>query len=297
MRSAYYWLCVCVTKASSATSPHHKFHQSYLLHAAGSKGFKDNRWYAPYEGAYYCFANVRMDNGGRGYYFKLLIALDGTKDSHNGLSTMEGNMGSNNYRNMNVAGTLVMKANQYASIFVYTNGDNSWVLDDESGFGCHYLITKVGFHADLGKSYTFNTGWHTFVGWRSSGSTTLYTMGNGFTAAGYTAPSTGYYVCTANMRFDSSSSTGFYAVIAIDDDQNMNNGLSSVSGARDSSNYRDLTVAGTVRLRKGDSVSVHVYSANDNSWTVHSESGDKTKNDCAKLTGTCARTLNCVIQS
>ena len=227
------------------------------------------------EGAYYCAANVRMDSGSRGYYFKTLIALNDDTNSNNGLSVMEGNMGSNNYRNMNVAGTLWMKAGQYTSLYVYSNGDNSWVVDNESGFSCHLIGKKSpGFLADLPEnSRYYNYGWHTLVGWRTTGASTLHAVGDGMSPAGYTIPVAGYYVCTANMRYESSSGNYMRIVIAINGNRDPHNGLSSISGSRDSSNYRDLTVSGTAKFEKGDTVTTHVYSNNDNSWFVHSESG------------------------
>jgi hypothetical protein len=214
-----------------------------------------------------------MDSGSRGYYFRLLIALDNSKDANNGLHAIEGNMGSNNYRNMNVAGTLYMKVNQYTSLYVYTNGDNSWTLHSESGWGCHLLGTKIGFHADMTKDMSFKTGWSTVGNWRTSGASTLYAMGGGASMAGYNAPSDGFYVCSAQMRYDSASGTYFSLIIAINNARDASNGLHAISGSRDSSNYRDMTVAGTVKLMGGDSVSVHVYSSSDNSWKVNHESG------------------------
>ena len=227
-------------------------------------------------GAYYCAANVRMDSGSRGYYFKTLIALNDDTNSNNGLSVMEGNMGSNNYRNMNVAGTLWMKAGQYTSLYVYSNGDNSWYVDDSSGFGCHFLDTKFGFLADLQQdTQYFGRGtWYRIKGWRTAGVSTLYAVGTGASDDAYTVPTDGYYVCNVNMRIDSMSSGQVRVRIVVNGVVlDGNNGLSSISGSRDSTNYRDMTIAGTAKFMKGDSLSVHVYSDGDNSWRVHSESG------------------------
>merc|ERR1719181_1350431 len=107
-----------------------------------------------------------------------------------------------------------MKKNEYISLYVYTNGDNSWTLHDESGFGCHLLSGLYGFHADMSSNMGFNTGWHSIRTWRTSGTSTLYAKGGGASQAGYTVPDAGYYVCPAQLRFDSASGDHFRVVIA-----------------------------------------------------------------------------------
>ena len=227
----------------------------------------------PVTGVYYCYANIRIDSGGRGYEFRLLIGLDDDTDYNNGLHSMEGNMGSNNYRNMNAAGTVQVDELQNIAVYIYTNGDNSWKLQTESGFGCHFLSSGIGFHADMSASMTFGIGWSTVSNWDTSSGATLYATGGGASKTGFQVPQDGYYICSAQMRFDSASGAYMSMAIVTNGVRNRNNGLYAISGSRDSTSKRDLTVAGTVKLKKDDTMAVHVYSNQDNSWTVHHESG------------------------
>lgn len=114
----------------------------------------NGRFYPKQDGYFLCSANVRFDSFTKAKsYSSVLIAIDGDKDRNNGMSTVEGNGGSTNYRSMMVSGTLQLKGGgvgkgQYASVFTFSAGDNSYVVQSESGFSCHQLDTNVGFHAD-----------------------------------------------------------------------------------------------------------------------------------------------------
>jgi hypothetical protein len=148
-----------------------------------------------------------------------------------------------------------------------------WTLHTESGFGCHLLGSKIGFHADMSGDMSFGRGWFAVSKWRTSGTPTLYVNGGGATVGDYIVPQSGYYVCSAQLRFDSASGDHIRAIIAINGQRDTHSGYSAISGNRDSTNYRDMTMAGTGRFKKGDTLSVHVYSSSDNSWVVQHESG------------------------
>ena len=99
-------------------------------------------------GYYLCNANVRLDGFSKAGYSRLMIAVNGKKDVNNGLHTIEGNGGSTNFRSMMVSGTLQIKANEYASVFVFSSNDNSYRIHSESGFSCQLLHSPYGFHAE-----------------------------------------------------------------------------------------------------------------------------------------------------
>jgi hypothetical protein len=233
------------------------------------------RYQFAFTGPYYCYAQVRMDSATRSYYFRLILGMNNGKDINNGLHAMEGDGGSNNYRHMAVAGTLFFKKGNYVSMFMYTNGDNSWSLHGESGYGCHFLSTKEGFHADMSSTDWFGTGWHIVKHWRTTGNNELYKMGSGTASkTAYNVGKAGYYVCAAQVRIDSMSRSYYVRlIISINGDKDTNNGLHAMQGNRGSTNYRTLKVAGTIWLKQKDSVSVMVYTNGDNSWTLNHESG------------------------
>ena len=237
---------------------------------------EEGRFYAPLQGVYYCYANMRFDSGSRGYYFQTLITLNEEQDLNNGLFSREGNLGSNNHRHMVVYGTLNLKSNDFVSVYVYSNGDNSWYVHDESGFGCHFLDTKVGFLSDETADKLYGKNWNRVNGWSTVHNNELYALGgegpddNGE----YIVHKNGFYVCYANLQIDDhTSGSQMRAMISIDRSTDVDMGLAATHGDRESTNYRSVRVGGTVWLKKGSKISVYVFSQGDNSWKVKTNSG------------------------
>merc|ERR1712072_883687 len=100
---------------------------------------------APQSGYYMCATQVRIDQVqtslSSSSRFRLIIAINGQIDIHNGLHVNDGNQGSTNFRSLRVAGTVYLKKGQRTSVNVYTV-DKSWTLQSESGFSCHMFVTK-----------------------------------------------------------------------------------------------------------------------------------------------------------
>jgi len=224
-------------------------------------------------GAYYCYAQVRLDDASRSGIKRLIISRNQEMDVNNGLHAVGGNYGSTNYRSMRVAGNAWINAGETVSLFVYSSSD-TYTAQSESGFGCHKLATQIGFHADLSATQSFGSGWRRVTNWRTGGNEFLYSKGTGFTQDGYyVAPHDGYYICTSVMRIDSAS-TGvrFDLHLAVNDNRDRHNGLQAVNGYG-SSNYRPIIVAGSVYMERNSKLAVWIHSNGDNSWTAHSESG------------------------
>merc|ERR1712066_330322 len=100
------------------------------------------------EGAYYCYAQVRLDDKDRNYA-RLILARNQEKDNNNGFHSIGGNWGSTNFRSMRLVGNAWFQKGDYVSLFTYSSSD-SYTAHSESGFGCHRLASPVGFHADMG---------------------------------------------------------------------------------------------------------------------------------------------------
>ena len=105
------------------------------------------RFYPKQSGYFLCNANVRLDSFS-GTFSRLLIAVNAKKDVNNGLHTIEGNGGSTNSRSMMVSGTLQLNKGQFASVYVFSSTDNIYTIGTASGFSCHQLDSKIGFHAE-----------------------------------------------------------------------------------------------------------------------------------------------------
>jgi len=133
--------------------------------------------------------------------------------------------------------------------------------------------TRVGFHADAYADRVIGRGWYRLDRWRWTGNNELYSFGGGISNTFYTAPQAGYYMCAAQVRIDSKTSQRMKMVIALNNQPDVHSGLHASVGNMGSTNYRSLSLVGSVWLTKGLRVSVHTYSQYDNSYRVQHESG------------------------
>ena len=144
---------------------------------------------------------------------------------------------------------------------------------------CTVCGENSGFNADLHSSKGITaSGWKEVGGWRTKANNELYETNNEFNdKTGRFAPKiTGYYLCNANVRLDKFASTGKASsglLIAINGKKDANNGLHTIEGNGGSTNFRSMTVSGTMQLSKGQYASVWVHAENTKSYTINSESG------------------------
>jgi hypothetical protein len=252
-----------------------------LYNVGGGFNRNTGRYTAPQTSVYFCGASIRLDGASRTSYFRVNLNLNRQADNNNGLHVIRGNKGSSNYGSMGVAGSIYLKKGNTMSVYVYSRYDNVYSVQTESGFGCHIMQTRVGFHADMSTTATFKTGWARLKNWRTGGNNELYSMGGGPNTQGYyKAPEAGFYMCATQIRIDAAYSslsttakTRFRLIIPINGQLDIHNGLHVNDGNQGSTNYRSLRVAGTVYLKKGDRTSVAVYSWTDPSYRVQTESG------------------------
>merc|ERR1712032_1312872 len=102
---------------------------------------------------------------------------------------------------LNLAGTLNLQKGQFVSLVTYSSNDASWKIHSESGFGCHRMNTKIGFHADQAADQQFGNGWNRITNWRTTGNNELYAMGGARVLSGFfAAPVPGYYACATTVR-------------------------------------------------------------------------------------------------
>ena len=127
--------------------------------ADGSFDDESGRYTVKQQGAYFCFAQARLDSVSRSGYSRLLIAVNDGIDQNNGLHAVDGNIGSTDYRGMSVAGTLWLKENDLISMYAHTSADNDYNLHSESFWGCHFMNSKIGFHAAIEKNVYYASGW------------------------------------------------------------------------------------------------------------------------------------------
>ena len=251
------------------------------LYTLGGVKLKNKvRFIAPFEGVYFCSVQLRLDLiGQRAWqgFFRLNLVLNNQKGTTNGFYAIEGNSASTNYRSIGVAGTIYMKKGDAISPWVYSYSDKSYSIHSESGWGCNLMGSRVGFHADYSASTTLKAGWSKLIKWTtdSKSQKEIYAFGGGLDKTGvYTAPQAGYYICTAQIRLDSASSSSYFRVLlAINDKMDVKSGLNAIGGNKGAKDKRTLRIAGTIFLKKKTKVSLYTYSSTDNYYTTNSESG------------------------
>ena len=119
---------------------------------------KSGRFGPPVDGYYLCSTQVRIDSFSSSYT-RLMIAINGNRDTGNGMHVIEGDYGDTDYRAMSVTGVIKISQGSYVSVWIESVSDNSWTLQSESGFSCHKLNNAMGFHASKKGGQSMATQW------------------------------------------------------------------------------------------------------------------------------------------
>merc|ERR1712199_20206 len=120
------------------------------LYAQGGSPNAQGYYKAPQSGYFMCATQVRIDSASNSR-FRMIIAVNGEVDIHNGLHVNDGNQGSTNYRSLRIAGSVHLKKGDRTSVHVFSFSDKEWKVQTESGFSCHMFLTKLKC-ADDGKA-------------------------------------------------------------------------------------------------------------------------------------------------
>eukprot|EP00937_MAST-01D_sp_MAST-1D-sp2_P007082 g7082.t1 len=216
------------------------------------------RYTAKKAGYYRVSTNLRVD-AHDSRYMRVLIAKNGNADYHNGLHSIEGNRKSTDYHSVTVDGLLKLAVGDYVSVFVYGT-DSSWYVQVESGFAVNYLgADAIASSADLVNNRAMGTGWREVTGWRTGGdgagalfdnSKGAWSNSNGR----FTAKQTGYYRVSTQLRVDAHSSGYTRVLIAKNSITDVNNGLHSIKGNGESTDYTHMRAGGLVQLNAGEYV-------------------------------------------
>eukprot|EP00937_MAST-01D_sp_MAST-1D-sp2_P008128 g8128.t1 len=228
--------------------------------SAGAWSNSNGRFTAAKAGYYRASTNIRVD-GHDSSYMRVLIAKNGNTDYNNGLHSIEGNGKSTNYHSVTVDGLLKLAVGDYVTVMVYSNGDSSWTAQHESGFSINYLGSSVtAVQADMYTTQSIaSTGYHEVTGWRTSGdsASTLFDNSAGAWSNSngrFTAKATGYYRVATNIRVDSHSTSYLRVLIAKNGNTDVHNGLHSIKGNGESTDYTHMRAGGLVQLNAGEYV-------------------------------------------
>ena len=129
---------------------------------------------------------------------------------------------------MSVAGSILLTKGMKVAVDTYSSKDTMYTVSTESGWGCHFMKQKLGFHADAKKNQAFKKGWNLVSQWEdhSSVNSELYNLGGSIASNGYYhAPETGYYACSAQIRLDSADKSSYFRLLlALNGDKDVNQG-------------------------------------------------------------------------
>ena len=184
---------------------------------------KNGRYYVPKPGVYFCGANFRLDNANVRGNFRLSLRHEG-QESSNQLSVISGNYFSSNYGTLQLASTIKIKT--YVSTWLQSSSDTQWSVNHESGFGCHYLPGKYGFHATPKVAQNYGRSWQLIKNWRTDGTEQSYASDPFTSEQTWTVPFTAYYYCSISVVFDNHHN-GYYnhLMLSIDGSTNMEHGV------------------------------------------------------------------------
>ena len=229
---------------------------------------------APLSGVYIVACNLRIDGVSSTPIdaMRAMIAIDGRTDVNNGLAAIFGSPAQ--YQTLNINGAVYLRKGQTLRAAVYSQTDSSFYIQHESGFSVRYLAalpTVPGVFWELSStSALLKNGWYELKRYRA-----LFNqqVGTGMYPRDgrYTAPCNGIYYVAANIRIDGAGGAYFRTLIAINQRLDVSNGLHTIEG-NPKSNYFTMSVSGSVYLTKGSNISVFVYSHQDSSWQVNTES-------------------------
>jgi len=213
----------------------------------------------------------------------LVVAVNNRVDLQNGIHSIQGIPYSPFYT-LYANGVLYLQKGSTLTLRSYSVDDRDYTIQAQTGFSAYFIGPSLssGFHATLKAATRVRRTGYTRVGnWRvpshGVGINQVHSDGNfNYSTGEYTAPVTGYYYVTGQVRLDGmqANSTIHYArlLASINGTSDVNSGLHTIK-ANIRSQYTTLSVAGTVRLSKGQKLSLLVYSNNDRDYYFQVESG------------------------
>ncbi|TNE46967.1 MAG: hypothetical protein EP343_21850 [Deltaproteobacteria bacterium] len=234
---------------------------------------------APAKGHYIVTGMIRFGNANDGPANRYIRAQIGINSNHtdinNGMMTIQGEPRLK-VLTLHVSGVVALNQGDKVTLWSYSNNDNDYTIQKGTRFSVMQIDPALshGFHADLNSSLAVTAaGWKQTTSWRTTGTPGLFSLGGGFDAnkGEYTAPVSGYYHFSARLRVDLFNAGYYQAHIAIQG-RDSNNGLIS-TGRHTRNPYSTVELSGVVFMNKGEKATLWLFSSEDNSFSIQSESG------------------------
>ena len=224
-------------------------------------------------GLFLVTALINMNSSSRSSKHLLVAIKDPPSGltGNNGLSA--GKTLSSSPGSLIVSGIVWLAKGDEITVYVHSNSHDSNVVD---GLFCISVISYdwPGVTATLTESIPLNTsGWTRVTTWKTHGVPGLFSFDNAFfpTSGIYHPRQDGTYFVSCNVIFEGGGKGNLSVVIAIDHIIDTGNGLYSLN--ENPKPVVTLNVAGSIRLKKSQTVSVYVKSTISSSWDVSKETG------------------------
>ena len=257
-----------------STSDYPSLFEISLPNTEASLDPSSGRFTVPEDGIYFASAMVRLDGADAGW-FSAAILTNGVASWQSGLSVLSGDL-ADNYNDMTISGLRQLQANDYLSVWVYSNQDDSYLIQANSGgFSVCVMDAAVAFSAARNANIRVQAnGWTEMTGgvYTTAGYKGLFSHSSFDESTGrFTAPSAGIYLVSANIRLDNADTGWFSAAVLTNGEQSWESGMSVLNGDM-ADNYDDMAVSGLRQLEQGDYLSVWVYSNTDADWETDENS-------------------------
>ena len=167
-----------------------------------------------------------------------------------------------------VSGIVWLDKNDTVAVHVHSSSHDSEIVD---GLFCVSVISYdwPGVTTTLTESIPLNTsGWTRVTTWKTHGVPGLFSFDNAFfpTSGIYHPRQEGTYFVSCNVILKGGGRGNLSVVIAIDDIIDTGNGLYSLN--ENPKRVVTLNVAGSIRLKKSQTVSVYVKNTISSFWDV-----------------------------
>ena len=244
------------------------------LFNSGGQAFnpKIGRFVAPITGTYWVVANVRFNGlSASGGTLSVAIGVNSKYSTTNHIYATRSAPSSASQFTLSASGALQLQGGDYLSVWVGSTIDTLWNVYSQTSFSVAQIGTLLlpGFNY-MGRSLKRSrTGWIRQTQWDNTVSTGLFnTFGSNPQNGLFRAPQSGWYMVAANAHITAGS--GFMrCLIGIDLTLTPNNGLHSAQG--NPPTEVSPTVAGVVRLRANQTLSVHFFSQTDTNYNYSTQ--------------------------
>ena len=199
--------------------------------------------------------------------FRLLVSVGGyVHDSNSGqLIAWTKSSGADS---LIVSGVVELSKGVTVSVYIYC-GDCDGVIIDGLFSVVMILPDWPGVSASLNDTVNLKlSGWTKLTHWKTSAVPGSFSFDNAFspTDGFYLTRVDGTYFLSCNAIFNGQGKGNLSLIVAIDDNLDEENGLFSLN--ENPNGDVTLNVAGSIKLRKNQSVSVFVATTEPNSWSV-----------------------------